>query len=107
MPPLPKKLNKNEQRITPKVIKWFTENFPISCAVEIKYGKNKAKPHQLAHLTKVSQGMYTHKFSDFGRIRQPFDFILLKDAVGIICTCDDKVCYFEQVGGGVTGNFRI
>ena len=85
LPPLPKKLNKREANVTPKIIKWFKENYPESVALEIKstntnsIPRSAVKDHQLAALLAASslQGM-SHKLSDEARRQQPFDAFILK-----------------------------
>lgn len=89
-PDLPKKRNNTEARITPKVIKWFKENYPRSCALEIKVKPNKVLPHQDTALHQVSTGVFAYKIPDEGRAKKPFDAFLLNDADGILVTCDKE-----------------
>jgi hypothetical protein len=91
MPPLPKKRSKKEADVTPLVVKWFRDNYPRSCALEIKVGKNKILPHQDRALRETQDGCFAHKIPDMGR-QNPFDAFLLKGADGILVRCDGREC---------------
>lgn len=99
MEELPRKLNKREAKITPKVMQWFLNNYPDDVAVEIKYGKNKLKTHQLTALSMVSQGKFIHKLPDMGKI-QPFDFFMLKNAHAFVVICDGNKCIGTRLNDG-------
>jgi len=101
LPDLPRKLQKREQSITPRVLEWFNKNFPFSVALEIKATKTASippsalLPHQLQALLAVqSEAGLTHKISDAGRIRQPFDaFQMKKTRSFVVCVfLSHKVC---------------
>lgn len=79
LPELKKKRKKREADITPKVMKWFYDNYPHDTAVEVKVDKNKVKPHQLVALTRVKDGTFFYKIPDLGQLN-PFDFIVLKES---------------------------
>lgn len=97
LPDLPRKLNKREASITPKIIKWFKENYPESVALEIKITKTNSiprsalLPHQQKALIAVqtAQGL-THKLSDIGHIRQPFDAFIMKNTRSFVIACLPK-----------------
>lgn len=103
MPELPRVLNKKEAKITPKVIKWFEENYPHTVAVEVKVGKNKVKDHQQKAIDQVNNGVFSWKIPDMGN-RSCFDFFVLKDAHGFVVTCNDNVC---EAQGPVRFTFHI
>ncbi len=83
MPPLPRKLNKREAAITPKILKWLRANHPESAAIEIKATDKGTIPrgalqsHQEAALFMASHGTLCHKISDAGHTRNPFDAFVL------------------------------
>ena len=90
LPELPKKIKKKEQDITPKILKWFKENYTHSCAIEIKisntdtFSKSKLEEHQLKALLEVNSGPFIHKIADSKR-RNPFDsFFLYKEDAWIV-----------------------
>ena len=103
-PPLPRKNNRAEARITPRVIAWFEKNHPHSCAIEIKVGKNKPLPHQVAALRQVESGSFFMKLADTGR-RQPFDVIILKNADAFVVYCEGRICDAHAPDG--TWKFRF
>jgi len=103
LPVLPKKRNMTEARITPRVIKWFKDNYPRSCALEIKVKPNIILDHQDTALHQVCNGVFSYKIPDVGRSKKPFDAVVLKgDADGILVTCDKVnnrwVCECEVYG---------
>ena len=77
MQDLPRKLNKREAKVTPKIMEWFFVNYPYDVCVEVKVDKNKVKEHQQAALNAVKNGTFKWKIPDLGS-RNPFDFIILK-----------------------------
>ena len=102
LPDLNRKLKKREAEITPRVLDWFRKNYPFSCAIEIKATKKATipasalLPHQLQSLLAVqSEAGLTHKISDIGRIRQPFDAFQLKNAqsFGVCAFLSHKLCF--------------
>lgn len=101
LPDLNRKLKKREAEVTPRILKWFSDNYPHSVALEIKATKTGSippsalLPHQLKSLLEVqSMTGLTHKISDIGRIRQPFDAFQLKNAHSfVVCAfLSHKVC---------------
>jgi len=94
LPDLPRTLKKREADITPHVLAWFKKNYPRSCAIEIKYGKNKLEDHQVTALAQVAKGSFTYKIPDMGR-KNPFDGFLLKDADAVVVTCEKRTCDVE------------
>jgi hypothetical protein len=94
LPDLPRTLKKREADITPHVLTWFRKNYPRSCAIEIKYGKNKLEEHQKTALAQVAKGVFAHKIADTGR-KNPFDAFLLKNADAIVVTCEKRNCLVE------------
>ena len=106
LPPLPKPRKNTEGKITPKVIKWFVDNYPDSVAVEVKIKGNKAKKHQLIALLQVLAGVFYFKLPDMGR-RNPFDFFILKDAKAFIVTCDGLDCEAVSPDGKEKFNFSL
>ncbi len=95
LPKLPRILKKKEADITPRVIKWFEENWPNSVALEIKVGKNKILPHQEIALNQVTKGLFSYKIPDTGR-RNPFDAFVLKKADAFVIFCDGNKCLASQ-----------
>jgi len=91
LPNLPKKRKHKEADITPQVMRWFEKHYPRTVTVEVKVGKNKPKPHQAAAIAQVLRGLFSWKIPDMGR-RNPFDFIILKNADACIVACEDKRC---------------
>ena len=91
LPSLPKLRKHKEGDITPGVIKWFTKNWKRNFVLEIKTKTGKIKPHQIAALKQVSNGVFIYKIPDTGR-KNPFDVIGIKDADPFIVICDKRVC---------------
>jgi len=94
LPELPRKLKKNESRITPIVMDWFQKNYPHDWAIEIKQTsgnsipKSAVKPHQLKALIAVrSEKGFKHKLSDALRQRQPFDAFGYKKSHSFVVAC--------------------
>lgn len=75
MEALPRKLNKREADITPKIMAWFRENYPYDVCVELKIGNKEPKPHQMAALESIVKGSFSYKIPDMGR-KNPFDFMV-------------------------------
>ena len=99
LPPLPKKYNRAEARITPRVIAWFKKNYTQnSVALEIKVGKNKPLPHQVAALKEVEAGSFAYKLPDQGR-RVPFDAVILTNADAYVVLCDGLKCEARNPDG--------
>lgn len=101
LPDLPRTLKKREASITPRILDWFQNNYHLSCALEIKVtktgsiAKSALLPHQLQSLLQAqTKDGIVHKISDIGRIRQPFDSFVLKNAQSfVICAfLNHKVC---------------
>lgn len=97
LPDLPKKLNKREARITPKVMSWFQKNYKKDWVIEIKATATNSipfsdvKPHQLESLLAVrSPEGFKHKLSDALRQRQPFDAFGFKNADSYVVACFTK-----------------
>ncbi len=98
LPDLPKKKKRREADITPLVLRWFEDNYHKSCAIEIKVGKNKILPHQLAALAQVHGGTFSHKLPDMGN-RNPFDAFLLINAKALLVTCQGMECVAVEPDG--------
>ena len=88
---LPKKINRKESKIDKLVLEWFEENWPNSCAVEVKVKGNKMYEHQKRALNKVAKGKFSYKIPDMGN-RICFDGFVLVNADSFVVTCDGKVC---------------
>jgi len=106
LPNLPRKNNRAEARITPRVIAWFENYFETSVALEIKVGKNKPLPHQVAALKQVGRGSFSLKLADTGR-RQPFDCVILKNADAFIVYCEGWTCNAHTPDGTWKFTFTI
>lgn len=106
LPELPKILKKREANITPDVLRWFKDNYPHSCAIEIKYGKNKLEDHQKTALAQVAGGCFSYKIADTGR-RNPFDGFLLKNAYACVVTCEGRMCHVECTNNKNQDTFEI
>lgn len=91
LPKLPRVLKKKEAAITPRVMKWFEDNYPFSVAVEVKIRGNAILSHQDVALNQVQTGSFSYKIRDSGA-RNPFDFFVLKQADAFVVTCDGKWC---------------
>ena len=99
LPELPKKLNKREAKVTPRVLEWFRQNKTLSsCAIEIK-ATNKdtipekaLQPHQRRALLAAKNGGITHKIAD-NRTRLPFDAFYLKNAGAWVVACFTRYGY--------------
>ena len=61
LPDLPKKYKRKEAKIDNIVIDWFRDNYPHSCAIEVKIKGNKILPHQELALKEVARGKFSHK----------------------------------------------
>lgn len=91
LPDLPQLRKKREAKITPRVLDWFRENGPSSCALEIKVCKgNKLPasallPHQRRALLDVCGSGIVHKLSDEARRKQPYDAFKLSFARAYVC----------------------
>ena len=101
LPNLPKKRKHKEADITPRVTKWFMENWTNDCVLEIKVDGGKLKPHQEVALEQVSKGKFSYKPPDTGR-RNPFDVVILKKADAIEVKCIGNVCtaFIKKTGVG-------
>ena len=106
LPNLPRKNNRAEARITPRVIAWFENYFETSVALEIKVGKNKPLPHQVAALKQVESGVFSYKLPDQGR-RNPADVIILKNASAFIVYCEGRTCNAHSPDGTRKFTFTI
>lgn len=93
---LPKKYKRNEAKVDGLVLKWFEDNYPYSCAVEVKVGKNKLLPHQEIALKQVTDGAFSYKIPDMG-VRNPFDGFILKGAHAFVVTCEGMTCTAHNI----------
>lgn len=100
-PDLPRVLKKREADLTPKILQWFRTSYPFSVALEIKVtktgsiAKSALQDHQLKALLAVQSGAgLTHKLSDAGHLRQPFDAFQMKNTHSfVVCVfLTSKVC---------------
>ena len=98
LPDLPKKYNRKEAKIDGKVIDWFRNNYPYSCAIEVKVKSGKVKPHQEVALLEVNKGKFGYKIPDMGR-RNPFDGFTLINAKAFVVTCDVNDCIAVEPDG--------
>jgi|TARA_R100001530_G_scaffold100538_1_gene69890 hypothetical protein len=94
LPPLTKVLNKREAKITPRVLKWFSKNYPFSVALEIKATKTNSIPgsalksHQKKALIAVqSEAGLSYKIPDASYLRLPFDAFQLKNTKSFVVAC--------------------
>ena len=97
LPKLPKQYKRKEASITPLVMKWFKENYPESCAVEVKVKGGSVLSHQKLALSEV-KGAFTYKIPDSGR-KNPFDFFMLKNSKVFVVICDGMKCHAEEITG--------
>jgi hypothetical protein len=107
--PLPKKMNKREADLTPKVVEKLKKLHKFrNWALEVKMVGNKLAEHQKKALKQVEDGRFTYKIPDQG-MRNPFDVIHLGDADAIVCYIDGETRKVDcQVNGGVLEyNFKI
>lgn len=109
LPNLPRVLKKREQKITPKIQKWFKHNWPNSYALEIKIKGNKLKTHQDRDLRKVKNGKFDIKLSDATVGKQPFDVVGLINADAIVATYDKKTktCKIKVLNTGETKTITL
>lgn len=101
LPNLPRKLNKREADITPRIEAWFQKNYHFDVAIEVKATKtgsipaSAVKPHQLKALLQVQtpEGL-AYKIPDALHIRLPFDFFVLKNCHSFVVAVflSHKVC---------------
>lgn len=92
LPPLPKKRKSLEANVTPRILAWFRDVHQRSCAIEIKATDGDSipmsalLPHQKAALLAVnSPDGLTHKISDAGHVRTPFDaFQLVREPAYVV-----------------------
>jgi hypothetical protein len=96
MPPLTKQYRRKEAQIDSKVISWFADNWPRSCAIEVKVDGGEVLEHQAIALAKVSAGKFSYKIPDMGR-KNPFDGFVLKDADAFVVTCKGRKCEVVDV----------
>jgi len=79
LPELPRQINKKEQDITPRILKWFRDNYKKSFALEIKISntdtlsKSRVEKHQIQALQLVNSGIFVYKIRDTSRMQNPFD----------------------------------
>lgn len=101
LPEVRAKKIKREQDVTPKVLKWFSENIPTSVALEIKATNTRSmsplvlKLHQFYALCDAtSEKGIAHKIADSGR-QLPFDAFILKNTPAYVVACftSHSVCY--------------
>jgi hypothetical protein len=90
-PSLPKQYDRKESKIDSLVLGWFAENWPRSCAIEVKVTGGKVRGHQALALAKVASGKFCYKIPDMGK-KNPFDGFVLKDADAFVVTCEGKTC---------------
>lgn len=92
LPDLPLQRKKREQEVTPKVLKWFRENYKGSCAIEIKsssggkISESSVTSDQRAALKSASMGSIVHKIADSKR-KNPFDAFVLHKVPGYVVAC--------------------
>jgi hypothetical protein len=93
LPDLPKKRQKREAKVTPRVLEWFRKAHKGPCAIEIKATKgntvseSELAPHQkLALLAAMGEGI-VHKLSDEARRKQPFDAFKLEGVPAYVVAC--------------------
>lgn len=86
LPELPTKRKTKETDKTPKIRKWFKENWKNSYALEIKVDNRRFANHQISALKKVAQGVWDYKLPDTGFSKTPFDVVGLQkaDALAVI-----------------------
>lgn len=106
LPNLPKKQNRKEAKIDGPVIKWFEDNWPRSCAIEVKVKGGKLKPHQLLALVEVQRGSFSFKIPDMGR-KNPFDGFVLKNADAFVVECDGRICEARNTSDNTTFTFEV
>jgi len=90
--------------LTPKVLLWFKENYPKSCAIEIKQTSKDTipekalQPHQKKALLDSKHSVITHKIAD-NRTRLPYDAFMLKKAQAFVVACYTKygVCLVYDI----------
>lgn len=93
LPSLPSLKKKREANLTPSILKWFRENGPSCCAIEIKVTdkkripKSALLPHQKQALMDVYRGGIVYKLTDEARREQPFDAFKLAFAKGFVVAC--------------------
>lgn len=101
---LPRKNNRKEADLTPRIIAWFERNYDHSVALEIKMQGGRVLPHQRASLIQVSSGVFSYKLPDMGK-RLPFDAFILHGADAFIvwvnpktreCIAKDPITNVEQ-----------
>lgn len=92
LPPLPLKRKKREQEVTPKVLKWFRENYVGSCAIEIKsssggkISESSVTEDQRTALKSASTASIVHKIADSKR-KNPFDAFVLSGVPAYVVAC--------------------
>lgn len=79
LPELPRQINKKEQDITPRILKWFRDNYKRSFALEIKISntdtlpKSRLEKYQIQALQLVRNSSFVYKIRDTDRMQKPFD----------------------------------
>lgn len=92
LPDLPRVIKKREADATPKVLAWFRENYPGSCAIEIKATSGRSVPasallpHQKRALLGACGSGITWKIPDEARRQTPFDAFQITHA-GAFVVC--------------------
>lgn len=92
LPDLPRVIKKTEANYTPRVLKWFAENYSGSCAIEIKATKGNSipesalLPHQRRALLDACGRGITWKIPDEARRQVPFDAFKIEHA-GAFVAC--------------------
>lgn len=101
LPDLPRRLNKREQSISPRVMAWLQDHYHQTIPFEIKATKTGSIPksavadHQLKSLLECqTERGFLYKIPDNARIRLPFDGFLIKNTPSfVICVfLTHKVC---------------
>ena len=106
---LPKKMNKREAKLTPKLVEKLKKKHPFrNWVLEVKMVGNKLAEHQKKALRQVEDGKFTYKIPDLGQ-RNPFDVIHLGDADAIVCYIDGdtKKVACSVNGGALEYNFKL
>ncbi len=93
LPNLPRVLKKKEADITPKVLKWFKENYSGSAAIEIKATDGRSipesalMPHQKAALLAACGNGIVWKIPDEARRQNPFDAFKIERGGAFVVAC--------------------
>jgi hypothetical protein len=107
---LPKKVERTESSVDGKVAERLSKiHKHPNWALEVKIKgreKSKSSVHQKNALKQVEQGKFLYKIPDQGA-RNPFDYVKLGDADGIICMVDGRDVECTVNSGVIKLKFRI